>query len=123
VPSHEDVLTAAAEKVGIEDFRVTHANGRWLVNGRVEYQLDREQFLDAIKDIDGWERNIVVQIEVANREVRGFYVVQPGETLADIAERYLGRPDRQWDIVEANRDRMNDPAQILPGQELLLPRR
>jgi nucleoid-associated protein YgaU len=49
------------------------------------------------------------------------HVVQPGESLATIAERQLG--DRAlWPLLyKANRDRIKDPARIYPGQELSIP--
>jgi nucleoid-associated protein YgaU len=49
------------------------------------------------------------------------HVVQPGESLASIAEQELG--DKMlWPLVyKANRDRIKDPARIYPGQELTIP--
>ncbi len=51
------------------------------------------------------------------------HVVQPGESLATIAEQQLG--DRAlWPLLyKANRDRIKDPARIYPGQELSIPER
>ena len=44
-----------------------------------------------------------------------------GDTLASLAERYLGSPQRAGEIYDANRDVLFDP-QLLPiGVELTIP--
>lgn len=49
------------------------------------------------------------------------YLVGPGDTLWDIAERQYG-DGRLWPaIYRANRDRIDDPDRIYPGQELTIP--
>jgi LysM repeat protein len=49
------------------------------------------------------------------------YVVKPGDTLWDIAERQYG-DGRLWPaIYRANRDSIDDPDRIYPGQELTIP--
>nr|WP_240761829.1 LysM peptidoglycan-binding domain-containing protein [Nitrosococcus wardiae] len=48
-------------------------------------------------------------------------VVQPGDTLSQIAARAYGDPN-QWPLIyEANRDKIKDPNVITPGMELTLP--
>jgi LysM repeat protein len=56
------------------------------------------------------------------------YVVQPGDTLSEVAEAELGDPMRYPDIVDASRDtvqadglRLTDPDLILPGWRLTIP--
>jgi hypothetical protein len=44
-----------------------------------------------------------------------------GETLWDLADRYLGNPFRWPLIYEANTDQIRDPDLIFPGQQLLIP--
>lgn len=49
------------------------------------------------------------------------YVVQKGDTLWAIAERFYGE-GREWRrIYEANEDRIEDPDLIQPGWELTIP--
>jgi nucleoid-associated protein YgaU len=118
-----DGLLDAAAHLGIKDLSIRTERGKTIINGRARYQLDCDLFFDAVKEIDGWESEIVVDLTVERTDVRGYHTVQPGETLASIAKRHLGSAARERDIFEANRDRMNDPEQILPGQQLLIPRR
>lgn len=87
----------------------------------MEYHLDRERLFDGVKTLDGWETRFVLEVDIRRHEVRGYHVVQNGESLESIAERYLGSPAKDMTIFEANRDRMNDPDQIFPGQQLVIP--
>jgi nucleoid-associated protein YgaU len=49
------------------------------------------------------------------------YTVQSGDTLWKIAEEQLGNGGRYKEIFEANRDLLDSPDHILPGQELKIP--
>lgn len=49
------------------------------------------------------------------------HVVQKGDTLSTIAERTYGKAGRWTDIYAANRDLLDDPDCIQPGQVLQLP--
>jgi nucleoid-associated protein YgaU len=57
----------------------------------------------------------------ATSEAARQHVVAAGETLADIAARYYGDAARAADLYAANRDRIRDPAQLHPGQTLIIP--
>lgn len=116
-----DALLNAVSNVNLSNTTIETAHGKTIIRGQAEYHLDREQLFDAIKTLDGWETDIVLDIEIRRHDIRGFHVVQPDETLASIAERYLGSAAKEMAIFDANRDRMNDPDQILPGQQLLIP--
>ncbi len=49
------------------------------------------------------------------------YVVVSGDSLSKIARREYGSADEWKRIYEANRDILNDPDKIHPGQELKIP--
>jgi hypothetical protein len=49
------------------------------------------------------------------------HVVQPGDTLRNIASRFLGDSRRWREIFELNRDKIENPNVIRPGLELLIP--
>jgi nucleoid-associated protein YgaU len=49
------------------------------------------------------------------------YTVQSGDTLSEIAQRHYGRASAWHSIFEANRDQLDDPDLIRPGQVLRLP--
>jgi nucleoid-associated protein YgaU len=116
-----DRLFDAAADLNIENLRIGREHGKTLITGVAQYQLDRELFFDAVKHLDGWESDVVLEIAVERDDVRGYHTVKRGETLASIAERHLGSANRDMEIFELNRDRMNDPDQILPGQQVVVP--
>jgi len=49
------------------------------------------------------------------------YKVQPGDTLSKIAKSVYGNANDYNRIFEANRDKLQSPDKIQPGQELLIP--
>lgn len=49
------------------------------------------------------------------------YTVQSGDTLSEIAQRHYGRASAWHQVFEANRDQLDDPDLIRPGQVLRLP--
>ena len=53
--------------------------------------------------------------------VGGTYTVAAGDTLSKIAKEHLGSANAWNEIYEANRDQLDDPDKIKPGQVLKLP--
>lgn len=49
------------------------------------------------------------------------YVVVSGDSLSKIAKREYGNANEWKRIFEANRDILNDPDKIFPGQKLKIP--
>ena len=50
-----------------------------------------------------------------------YYVVQKGDSLSKIAREYYGDMSLYPKIFEANRDILDDPDKIKPGQRLQIP--
>lgn len=49
------------------------------------------------------------------------YTVQKGDTLSHIAKHFYGKAGRWHAIFDANRDQLDDPDRIRPGQVLVIP--
>ena len=49
------------------------------------------------------------------------YTVQSGDTLSSIAQDFFGDPDKFRIIFAANRNQLDDPDVIVPGQDLRIP--
>jgi nucleoid-associated protein YgaU len=49
------------------------------------------------------------------------YTIEKGDTLSKIAKEHLGRSSAWKQIFEANRDVIDDPDRIFPGQVIKLP--
>lgn len=51
------------------------------------------------------------------------YTVHSGDSLSKIAKQFYGDANAYMDIFNANRDKLNDPNKIMPGQQLVIPPR
>lgn len=49
------------------------------------------------------------------------YTVKAGDSLSKISREFYGNAGDYMKIFEANRDKLNDPNKIQPGQELVIP--
>jgi len=70
----------------------------------------------------------VLKVPVPDESSGGSYVVQPGDTLSEIAEDHLGDADAYPSIFRASRDNvqpngahLSDPDLLLPGWKLTIP--
>ncbi len=59
--------------------------------------------------------------KISAAQSRGTIRVAPGETLASLAQRVYGNANMADSIFNANRDRLRNPALLVPGTELRLP--
>ncbi len=59
--------------------------------------------------------------EVVDTLVEQSYVVKSGDSLSRIAKQHYGNANAWTLIFEANRDVLDDPDKIFPGQTLRLP--
>jgi LysM repeat protein len=100
---------------------VKEEGGKLKISGTAAYELDKELLWDAIKTIPGWEKELVADIKVANKDIFGIYTVQAGDTLSKISKKYLDNPNRYNDIFNLNKDILNNPDLIKPGQRLKIP--
>ena len=89
---------------------------------------------DQIKAVDPTYSDLVADITVAESgrtEAAGAgigagqqqrtYTVQSGDTLSKISRQFYGDPNQYTRIFQANRDKIEDPDKIRPGQQLVIP--
>jgi nucleoid-associated protein YgaU len=107
--------------------------GKLYFHGTVDTQDQANKIWDAIKTVPDWRTDIVADIKAkgpasspqassAGRQP-ATYTVKPGDTLSKIAKDQLGNPNAYTDIFNANRDQLQNPDQIKPGQVLKIPER
>lgn len=51
-----------------------------------------------------------------------YYVIQPGDTLSKIAQRFYGNAAKYGELFEANREVIRNPNLIFPGQKIRIPK-
>jgi nucleoid-associated protein YgaU len=81
------------------------------------HELQREQTLEEAAAF----REKVRKAKEQPKEHERTYVVESGDSLSKIAKEVYGDASRWPDIYEANRDKIDDPNLIYPGQELRIP--
>ena len=108
-------------------------NGKLHFSGTVNSEDEKNQIWNALKTVPDWQKDVVADIKVrpgaqqsAHQSAPGAagqqtYTVQAGDTLSAIAKRFLGNANAYMDIFNINRDQLNDPDQIKPGQVLKIP--
>lgn len=64
---------------------------------------------------------VTASVDSTAEQVGGTYTVQAGDSLSKIAKQTLGDANAWQKIFDANRDVLDDPDRIFPGQTLKLP--
>ena len=83
-------------------------------------------FSDLIADITVNESAAAPRTQTAGASVSGgqsgrTYTVQSGDTLSKIAKEFYGDAGSYMKIFQANRNQLDNPNQIRPGQQLVIP--
>lgn len=83
-------------------------------------------YSDLVADITVSETAQATRTQSAGASVSGgqssrTYTVQSGDSLSKISKQFYGNANDYMKIFEANRDQLNDPNQIRPGQKLVIP--
>ena len=125
-------VISTAQLLNIQGATVEERGGKLYLKGTVQTVPEKNKIWNAIKQISGWENEIVADIGVSEAGLASWqaagtsgqivtYTVQPGDTLSKIAKEYLGDPNAYQEIFNANRDQLSDPNKIKPGQVLKIP--
>jgi nucleoid-associated protein YgaU len=97
-------------------------DGKLYFKGMVKNQDEVNKIWDAIKTVPDWRNDIVAEVTIdPNAKAEATYTVQSGDTLSKIAKEHLGDANAYMKIFNANKDQLNDPDKIKPGQVLKIP--
>lgn len=110
-------LIDMATSMGIRDLKYEERDGVLHVEGTAPSDSDLQQLLGEHERIDpGFgSGDLVLNVTSAGGTT---YTVRSGDTLSGIGQKY----GVSWqDIFEANRDILDNPDLIRPGQELKIP--
>jgi nucleoid-associated protein YgaU len=82
-------------------------------------------YSDLIADITVKAGQAAAQTRTAGAAIGGqsgrTYTVQAGDSLSKISKQFYGNAGQYMRIFEANRDKLSNPDQIQPGQQLIIP--
>ena len=116
-------LIDMANQLGISGLQVVESDGVLQVDGVAATAEAKQQLWDEYGRLDPNYRSGEVVLNINAPEGSGAsggstYTVQSGDSLSKIGSR-MGV---SWQkIFEANRDKLDDPDKIQPGQELTIP--
>jgi nucleoid-associated protein YgaU len=120
-----------AKKVGMQG-AADEKDGKLYFHGTVANNDQVNEIWNAIKTIPDWQTDIVGDIKStggsasatqpsAQSQAQETYTVKSGDTLSKIAKEKLGDANAYTEIFNANRDQLDDPNKIKPGQILKIP--
>ncbi len=112
---------------GLSNLDVKFDDGVVTLCGDCKTEAVREQAILVAGNIQGVEKVVADELKApkpkpeepkAKVEV---YEIVSGDTLGAIAKRYYGKASAYMKIFEANRDIIDDPNKIYPGQKIRIP--
>ncbi|MBN2701945.1 MAG: peptidoglycan-binding protein LysM [Methylothermaceae bacterium] len=116
-----------ANNPGIENLEVRYQDGSAFLKGRASSFQAVEKAILLAGNVRGVS-NVMNELELAESpeaqeqpEQVEYYVIQKGDTLSLIAQRYYGDPMLYPKLFEANREVIQDPDKIFPGQKIRIP--
>jgi len=112
-------LIDLANSSGISGLNVTEGEGFIRIEGAAPSAEAKQALWDKYGQLDPDYRSGDLVMEITAPEAAAnTYTVQSGDNLSKIGTKY----GVSWQkIYEANRDKLNDPDKIYPGQELTIP--
>lgn len=116
-----------AKKIGMQG-SADEKDGKLYFHGTVATDDQVNEIWNAIKTIPDWSTEIVADIKstgapagAAAPQTVTTYTVKAGDTLSKIAKETLGNSNLYMELFNANRDQLQDPDKIKPGQVLKIP--
>ena len=112
-------LVDLATSLGVSGLNVSEGEGFLTIEGAADSADSKKALWDKYNEIDPDYRSgdLVMNIS-APEAASNTYTVQSGDNLSKIGKKY----GVSWNaIFEANRDKLDDPDRIFPGQELTIP--
>ena len=112
---------------GLSNLDVKFDDGVVTLCGDCKNQAVRDQAILIAGNIQGVEKVIADDLKAPEpatetpKEKAEVYEIVSGDTLGGIAKKYYGKASAYMKIFEANRDIIDDPNKIYPGQKIRIP--
>ena len=112
---------------GLSNLTVEFDDGVATICGDCKNQAVRDQAVLIAGNIKGVEKVIADDLKAPPpapeepEKKAEIYEIVSGDTLGGIAKRYYGKASAYMKIFEANRDIIDDPNKIYPGQKIRIP--
>jgi LysM repeat protein len=122
IKQHLEIKTS-----GIKNIEVEFDDGVATICGDCVNKATKDNAVLMVGNIAGVEKVVADDMRVPEvkeeepEEKAEFYEIVSGDTLGGIAKRYYGKASQYMRIFEANRDIIDDPNKIYPGQKIRIP--
>lgn len=121
----EDELGSNVDNVG-----VLFNNGQVKLHGTAKSQAAKEKAALLAGNVKGVNSVDDDGLKVAGQAAQAapvatastqYYTIESGDTLSKIAKRFYGDPQKYKELFDANREVIQDPDKIYPGQKIRIP--
>ncbi len=123
IKQHLEIKTS-----GIKNIEVEFDDGVATICGDCDSKATRDSAILMVGNIKGVEKVVAVDLtapepppEAPPEPEETFYEIKSGDTLGGIAKQFYGKASKYMTIFEANRDIIDDPNKIYPGQKIRIP--
>lgn len=115
-------IKQSLEPLNIPDLKVDYKNGQVQLSGGAASPEQKEKAVLIAGNIADVEKVNADALQApAQQEKVEYYIIQSGDTLSKIAQHYYGDAAAYNRIFEANREVIEDPNKIFPGQKIRIP--
>ena len=109
---------------GIDPLNVAYEDGKVTLSGNASSMEAYEKAILIAGNVKGVTEVSAEDLSVPASEAEAkveYYVIQSGDSLSKIAKQYYGNAMDYPKIFEANREVIQDPDLIYPGQKIRIP--
>ena len=108
---------------GVNNLGVTYDDETVCLSGECDSAAAKEKVILMAGNMKGVTHVTADELSApaAEAEVE-YYVIEKGDTLWAIASKFLGNGSKYPEIFEANREVIEDPDLIFPGQKIRIPK-
>lgn len=108
---------------GVENLSVEVKDGVATLSGEAESAEAMQKAVLMAGNIEGISKVVADGVDAPESEATvEYYEIKSGDTLWKIASEHLGDGNRYPEIFEANREVIQDPDLIFPGQKIRIPK-
>lgn len=114
-----------ANNPGVTDLTVSLDDEQCTLGGNCDSVAAKEKTVlitGNMKGVASVNGDALIAPEPAPEEVTEYYTIKSGDTLWAIAAEFLGNGAKYTEIFEANREVIEDPDKIFPGQKIRIPK-
>ena len=111
-----------ASNPGIQNLNVGFKDGKVSLSGDAASAEAMEKAVLIAGNVHGVSEVNADQVKAPAQTGKvDYYIIQQGDSLSAIAKKFLGNANEYPKIFEANREVIQDPNKIYPGQKIRIP--